>query len=81
MVRSYSDALRERVVAAMQCADSCRRVAVRFGISPSSVVKWTQRAAQAGLVSPTKMGGYRRPILEQHRDWPLDQVSERPISR
>jgi putative transposase len=78
MTKPYSDDLRERVVAAMQSGASCRCVAARFGVAPSSVVKWMQRAAQTGSVSPARMGDYRRPILEPHRDWLLDQVQSRP---
>lgn len=78
MTRAYSDDLRERVVAAMQSGESCRSVAGRFGVAPSSVVKWTQRAWRTGSVSPAKMGGYRRPILEPHRDWLLQQVRSCP---
>ena len=74
MTKAYSDDLRERVVAAMQSGESCRSVAARFGVAPSSVVKWTIRARRTGSVSPAKMGGYRRPILEPHRDWLLEQV-------
>jgi len=62
----------------MQSGASCRSVAAQFGVAPSSVVKWTQRSAQTGSVSPAQMGGYRRPILEPHRDWLLDQVQSRP---
>lgn len=77
MTKPYSNDLRERVVAAMQSGASCRCVAAQFGVAPSSVVKWTQRSAQTGSVSPAQMGGYRRPILEPHRDWLLDQVQSR----
>lgn len=78
MTRPYSDDLRERVVAATHTGESCRSVAVRFGVAPSSVVKWTQRAAQTGSVSPGKMGGHRKPVLEGQREWLLDQVRTRP---
>lgn len=78
MTRPYSDDLRERVVEAMRSGASCRSVAARFGVAPSSVVKWAQRAARTGSVSPSRMGGYRRPILEPHRVWLLDQVQARP---
>ncbi|MCZ7675065.1 MAG: transposase [Roseovarius sp.] len=78
MTRPYSDDLRERVVAAMQAGESCRSVAARFDVAPSSVVKWMQRAARTGSVSPAKMGGYRRPILEPHRVWLLEQVQACP---
>lgn len=78
MTRAYSNDLRERAVAAMQSGESCRSVAARFGIAASSVVKWTERARQTGSVGPAKMGGYRRPILEPHRDWLLDHVRTCP---
>ena len=51
MTKPYSDDLRERVVAAMQSGASCRSVAAKFGVAPSSVVKWTQRAARTGSVN------------------------------
>ena len=78
MTKAYSDDLRERVVAAMRTGESCRSVAARFGVAPSSVVKWAALARRTGSVSPAKMGGYRRPLLEPHRDWLLDQVRNRP---
>src|SRR5690625_4487046 len=78
MTRPCSDDLRERVVAAMQAGESCRSVAARFDVAPSSVAKWTQRAARTGSVSPAKMGGCRRPILEPHRVWLLEQVHTCP---
>ncbi len=56
MTRPCSDDLRERVVAAMRSGESCRSMASRFGVAPSSVAKWTQRAARPGSVSPAKMG-------------------------
>ena len=78
MTKAYSNDLRERVVAAMRSGESCRSVAARFGVAPSSVVKWTQRAQRTGSVSPARMGGYRRPLLEPYRDWLLDQIRTCP---
>jgi len=78
MTRPYSDDLCERVVETMQALDSCRSVAARFGVAPSSVVKWTQRAVRTGSVSPAQMGGYRRPVLEPHRAWLLEHVQAGP---
>lgn len=78
MTKAYSNDLRERVVSAMRSGEGCRAVAARFGVAPSSVVKWTQRARRTGSVGPAKMGGYRRAILEAHRDWLLDQVRSCP---
>lgn len=65
-------------VAAMRSGQSCRSVAARFGIAPSSAVKWAQRAERTGSVQPGQMGGHRRPILEPHRDWLLGQIRACP---
>lgn len=78
MTKPCSNDLRERAVAAMQAGESCRAVGARFSVAPSSVVKWTQRAARTGSVNPGQMGGHRKPVLEPHRDWLLDQVRRRP---
>jgi putative transposase len=76
MTKAYSNDLRERVVAAVSAGESCRAVAARFGVSVSSVVKWSQRWRATGSVAPDKMGGYRPIILEQHRDFILEQVRQ-----
>ncbi len=62
----------------MQSGERCRAVAARFWVAPSSVVKWADLARRTRSVNPAKMGGYRRPILEPHRDWLLDQVRNGP---
>ena len=81
MTRPCSADLRERVVAAMRTGESCRSVAARFAVAPSSVVKWTQRVARTGSVSPGQIGGHRKPVLEPHRAWLLEQVERRPETR
>lgn len=78
MVKAYSNDLRERVVAAVEAGDSCRMVAARFGVSVSSVVKWSQRWRATGSVTPDKMGGYRPILLEPHRDFILEQMRQSP---
>lgn len=78
MTKAYSNDLRERVVSAMQSGESCRSVAARFGVAPSSVVKWRDRVRRTGSLAPAKMGGYRLPVLDPHRDWLLDQVRSCP---
>jgi putative transposase len=74
MVRPLSNDLRERVVAAVLAGDSCRAVAARFGVSVSSVVKWSQRQRATGSVAPGKMGGHRKPILEPHRAFIVEAI-------
>lgn len=49
--------LRERVVAAVAAGASCHRAARRFGVSVSSVSRWSQRSHQEGHVAPKPMGG------------------------
>ena len=78
MVRPYSNDLRERVVGAVETGESCRAVAVRFGVSVSSVVKWAQRFRATGSVAPGKMGGHRRRILEPHRAFIVERLAQTP---
>ena len=78
MARAYSLDLRERAVAAVERGASCRAAADRFGISVASVVKWAQRARQTGSAAAKKMGGHRPYLLEEHRDWLLSRMREKP---
>ena len=78
MPRPYSNDLRERVVAAVRCGETCRSVAGRFGVSVSSVVKWSQRHRDTGSVAPDQMGGYRRRVLVPYRDFILEQLERAP---
>ena len=43
MARPYSMDLRERAVARVQAGESVRLIARALSLSPSSVVKWSQR--------------------------------------
>lgn len=78
MPRPYSNDLRERVVSAVFSGESCRSVASRFGVSVSSVVKWSQRRRATGSVAPKPMGGYRRRVLVAHRAFILEQLARTP---
>ena len=78
MVKPYSNDLRERVVRAIECGETCRAVADRFGVSVSSAVKWSQRYRATGSVAPAQMGGYRRRVLDAHRDFITERVSQTP---
>src|SRR5437588_5099505 len=57
MVRPLSNDLRKRVVSALAKGESCRSVAVRFGVAVASVVRWWQRYRKTGSVKPGQMGG------------------------
>jgi transposase len=78
MVRPLSIDLRERVVAAVAGGASCRSAAARFGVSVSSVVKWSQRHRATGSVSPGKMGGHRKRLLEPYRAFIAERLSQTP---
>jgi transposase len=78
MTRALSNDLRERVVAAVGAGESCRFVAARFGVSVSSVVKWSQRYRATGSVAPGKMGGHRRRVLEPHRAFIVERINQSP---
>ena len=78
MTRAYSNDLRKRAVDAFCAGDSCRAVAKRFGVAVSSVVKWSQRYRATGSVAPGKMGGHRRPILEPHREFIIERITQTP---
>ena len=62
MARPYSMDLRERAVARVQAGESVRVVARALNLSPSSVVKWSQRF-RAGSAAAGKMGGHLPRLL------------------
>ena len=76
MTRPLSNDLRERVIRAVVAGESCRAVASRFGVAVSSVVKWCQRHRRTGSVSPAKMGGYRKPVLQSHRAFIVERIEQ-----
>lgn len=77
MARPLSLDLRERAVSAVLEGESCRSVAARFLISPSSVIRWAERQREAGSVAARPMGGVRRAALAGQRDWLLARIAEK----
>ena len=57
MARPYPTDLRERVVALVLSGRTCCSTAELFGVSVSSVVKWSQRLRATGSVARTRRGG------------------------
>ena len=78
MARAYSLDLRDRVVAAVENGTPCRAVATTFGISPASVVKWSQRFRASGSAAAKPMGGKRPFALADESDWLLGRIAEKP---
>jgi len=69
MAGALSDDLRERVVSSVEHGENRRSVSIRFGVSYSSVNKWVSRYRRTGSVSPSKIGGYCRPVLLDEWDF------------
>ena len=63
--------LRERVVAAVEREGMSRnQAAARFGVAPSSAIKWVARFRASGSVAPAKMGGHKKKTLRgEHAIW------------
>jgi putative transposase len=76
MARPYSLDLRERVVSKAMAGEPVRAVAKNFGVSISSVVKWSQRFRATGSAAAGKMGGHRaRVLVGAHRAWLLARMA------
>jgi putative transposase len=76
MAKPYSMDLRERVVASVEREGLSRHeAAARFGVAPSSAIKWVQRYRALGSVAPGRMGGHKPRVLRDgHRDWLLERT-------
>src|SRR5271154_4752310 len=59
MARALSVDLRRRVVGAIEGGLSYRAAAERFGVSPSSAIRWRAQEQREGDVTPKRQGGDR----------------------
>lgn len=67
--------LRERAISRVEAGGSVRAVAASLSISPSCVLKWSQRFRATGSVAPGKMGGHKPRILQgAHADWLRERI-------
>ena len=78
MVKPYSEDLRIRVVGRVEAGRPVREVAETFGVSASSVVKWSQRKRETGSVAAKPMGSRQARSLAAERDWILARLAENP---
>jgi transposase len=77
MAKPLSMDLRSRAMARLAEGWSVRAVAAALSVSPSSVVKWSQRLRATGRLEPGKMGGHVRPkIAGEHRAWLLQRTGQ-----
>jgi transposase len=77
---ALSDDLRKRVIEAVARDGMSRNAAAkRFGVSIPSAVRWLQRFAATGEISPAPTGGDRRSgRIEAHRDYLLGLIRRQP---
>src|SRR5918993_1939178 len=68
MTTPLSQDLRRRIVRAVEKGSSIRQAAARYEVSPSAAVKLMRRRRETGSVTPERIGGHRRPVLEPHQD-------------
>ena len=78
MAKPLSNDLRERAVERHEAGESTRSVGSMFGVAASTVSKWSRRRRETGSVEPAKFGGYRRRVLEPHRETVHGLVLEVP---
>lgn len=78
--------LRTRLLAAIDAGMSCRGAAARFGVAPSTAIRWRVQRRATGSVAPKQQGGDRRSrrvearrkdilaLWEAHKDITLDEL-------
>jgi transposase len=77
MPKAYSTDIRGRVIARVESGASRREAAEQFEISASAAVKWVKCFRDTGSCAAKPRGGSTSP-LEEHADWLLRLVAERP---
>ena len=60
MGHALSMDLRVRLLAAIEGGLSCRAAAARFGVAPSTAIRWHAQQRETGSVSPKPQGGDMR---------------------
>lgn len=75
MIRSFSDDLRSRVLAASRGGMSARSAAAQFGIGISTAIAWIA-SARAGRLSPAKQGRRGGSRLDAHEDFIVGMIEE-----
>jgi putative transposase len=74
--------LRERVIYAVEQEGMSRnRAAARFGVAPSSAIKWVARYRASGSAAPGKMGGHKPKSLRgEHAAWLIARCKEKAFT-
>jgi transposase len=79
MAKPLSEDLRMRVVRAVDGGMSRRAAAARFGISPSSAVRFVREWRERGSIGAKRQGGDQRSQrIETHRELILGAIEAKP---
>jgi transposase len=79
MAKPLSEDLRVRVVQAVDGGMSRRAAAERFGVSPSSAVRFVREWRDSGSMRAKPQGGDQRSRrIEAHRDFILSAIAAKP---
>jgi len=78
MAKALSNDLRDRVICAVDGGISCRATAARFGVSPSTAVRWLDRWRKTGEVIPGVWAGDKHSHrIAAHGDFILELIGAR----
>jgi putative transposase len=81
MTRPYSEDVRERALARADAGETVRSIAEALRISPSCVTKWKNLRRDTGSLSPSKIGGYKKPVLSgANADWLRKRIRSGPFT-
>lgn len=79
MSRAFSMDLRKRLVSAVDDGMTRRAAARRFGVSPSTAIRWVDQWQREGHIEPARQGGDNRSQrMEAHADEVLGLIEETP---
>lgn len=79
MTKPLSNDLRKRLVSAVDGGMTRRSAADRFGVAPSTAIKWVAQWRETGDINPRPQGGDNRSHrLEAHAEEILGLIEERP---
>lgn len=76
--KSYSNDIRSRIIRAVKGGLSARAAAEKYEVSASCAIKLVKRWRESGSYAAKKRGGYRRPALEEHKEWLCGLVEQYP---
>lgn len=77
MTKPLSNDLRKRLIEAVSRGATCRAAGERFGVAPSTAVKWVRRWRDTGSAAPHRQGGDRRSArIEAHGAEILDVIAK-----